>query len=1166
MKTKTITRQLLMALVCIATAFSAWSYDLQVDGIYYNVWSNQATVTYESEQGVASYSGNVVIPSSFTYNGTTYNVTGIGDNAFEGCTDLTTITIPNSVTWIGEYAFYGCTNLFGSNGNYYFFLPENIALIREYAFGGGNAIIQFEVDPNNEYFSCHNGVLYNKNKTKLISFPSGSTLTVLTSSFFPSTLTTIGNGAFGDCHQLTGLEIPGSVTQIGGWAFDGCTGLKRVIIPESVTTIGTCAFRYAYNMETVICLISTPPTIDDEAFSCFNIATLVVPPSSLTAYRNASEWKRFTAIKSANFDFVYNGVFYKITSSTNKTVAVVRSIDEQSFDSYDYMGVVSIPPTVTYAGNTYTVTTIDNYAFYYNKQLERVYLPPTVTTIGERAFYGCENLQVLSLNEGLTEIGRYAVCICHSLTSITLPETLTTIGEYAFYNSGLNSIVIPNSVTTIEQGTFEMCAGLESVVLGTGITDIGPSTFANCSSLIHITSMATTPPSITSSTFTSYQYNNATLIVPKASLSAYQEATYWSNFTNFETTGTTFEYNGIYYYINDDGQTASVTYKDTNYNSYSGNVVVPEYVYYNGFNYKVNAIGERAFYNCQSLLSVSMPSCILSIGKHSFDKCTALTSISLPYYLTVIGDYAFYSCTSLSSIDLCDQLKTISQFSLSHTAINSISIPSSVDSISYTAFNYCNSLTGITVNLHNQKYCSIDRVLFSKDGKTLVAYPGAHAANYTVPNGTEVIMASAFRGGETLSHVTLPTSLREIQHSAFFENISLEEIVVPNGVTTIGNSAFSGCSSMTRAELPSTLTSLGYLAFNNVPDLTELIVKAQTPPTCAIYYNPRTGEVYEAFMDDHYNNVTLTVPTGCTAAYQTASTWKKFMIIEEESFPIESVRGDVNGDGNISIADVTALIDYLLDSSSSVATGADCNLDGSISIADVTALIDYLLQNSWGDKKCIELWGLSGIDFGNTQWGIGGGSIGVDLQPLYPIQGYSYDDNGHGILEYTGYFSAPSFFLITKPDRSESIQNDGGAFYVEEDGYYTVSLNTATHEVSITPFTPSTGLAPATYPTMCIAGDVTDWVANTLFMQPVNPRSVQNHDWYLTLNVTSNSIMKFVYDSWYAFWGSETFPYGTGYATGDNIPVPAGEYQIMFNDITGNYIFVPGTYPQIPEW
>jgi hypothetical protein len=1165
MKTKTTTRQLLMALICFVTTFNAWSYDLEIDNIYYNLSASTASATVTN--GEEPYSGYVYIPSSITYNGTMYTVRYIGKNAFVDCDMLLNITLPNTINVIDRYAFQGCTNLYGSNGYPYFYLPDELYQIGDYAFSGGNAITRFEVGPNNNAFSCYNGAVYNKSKTKLICCPSSLPQTEITSSFFSSNVTQIGNGAFANCNIISQVEIPLTVTQIGGWAFDNCDSLKQVILPENITSIDDCAFRYDDSLKTVFCLALTPPTIYNETFTSASIAKLVVFPSAVSAYRNAEYWQNFTNIKSANFDFVYDGIFYRITSVANKTVSVVRSVDEQNFNRTDYVGDVTVPSTVTYGGETYTVTKVDSYAFYFNKQLERVSLPPTVTYIGERAFYGCEKLQELSLSEGLTEIGPNSVCLCNSLTSITLPETLTTIGEYAFYRcTGLKSIVIPNSVTTIKQGVFYMCAGLESVVLGTGLTSIGASAFDGCSSLMNITSLATTPPSITSSTFTSEHYDNATLTVTQASLSAYQGASYWSNFSSFETTGTTFESNGIYYYINDDGSTATVTYRNTSYNSYSGNVVIPEYVYYNGFNYKVNAIGERAFYNCPSLLSVSMPSCILSIGKHSFDKCTALTSMSLPYYLTVIGDYAFYSCTSLNSIDLCDQLKTISQFSFSHTAINSISIPSSVDSISYTAFNYCNSLTGITVNLHNQKYCSIDRVLFSRDGKTLVAYPGAHAANYTVPNGTEVIMASAFRGGETLSHVTLPTSLREIQHSAFFENISLEEIVVPNGVTTIGNSAFSGCSSMTRAELPSTLTSLGYLAFNNVPDLTELIVKAQTPPTCAIYYNPRTGEVYEAFMDDHYNNVTLTVPTGCTAAYQTASTWKKFMIIEEESFPIESVRGDVNGDGNISIADVTALIDYLLDSSSSVATGADCNLDGSISIADVTALIDYLLQNSWGDKKCIELWGLSGIDFGNTQWGIGGGSIGVDLQPLYPIQGYSYDDNGHGILEYTGYFSAPSFFLITKPDRSESIQNDGGAFYVEEDGYYTVSLNTATHEVSITPFTPSTGLAPATYPTMCIAGDVTDWVANTLFMQPVNPRSVQNHDWYLTLNVTSNSIMKFVYDSWYAFWGSETFPYGTGYATGDNIPVPAGEYQIMFNDITGNYIFVPGTYPQIPEW
>lgn len=1165
METKTFTRQLLAALLCIATAFSAWPYDMEVDGIYYNVSQNEATVTYASEQGVASYSGNVVIPSSFTYGGTTYNVTGIGNNAFEACTDLTTITIPNSITWIGEYAFYGCTNLYGSNGNYYFYLTDKIVSIRNYAFGGGNAIIRFEVDPNNDNFSSYNGVLYNKSKTKLISFPSGAAQTVLTSSFFPSTLTTIGNGAFGDCDQLTGLELPGTVTQIGGWAFDGCTGLKRVIIPESVTTIGTCAFRYAYNIEKVICLVSTPPAIDDEAFSCFNIATLVVPSSSLTAYSNAAEWKRFSSIKATNFDFVYNGVFYKITSSTNKTVAVVRSIDELPNDCYDYMGVVSIPPTVTYAGNTYTVTTIENYAFYYNKQLESVYLPSTVTTIGELAFYHCENLSSLSLPEGLTEIGRYTMGHCINMTSVTLPETLNTIAQYAFYQcEKLTQVVIPDAVTTLGIGVFRDCSSLKLVVLGSGLTSIGGDAFYNCNALTGINSMAATPPTVASNTFTTRQYNNATLTVPKSSLSAYQEATYWSNFNTIEETGTTFEVDGIYYYINEDGATATVTYRDTNYNSYSGNVEIPDNVTRNGASYKVNAIGERAFYNCRSLLSVSMPYWVHTIGNHSFDNCTALTSMSLPEHVTVIGNYAFYDCTSLSEISLCEGLKTIMPFSFSHTAITSLSIPSSVDSISSTAFTYCNSLRDITVNPYNQKYRSIGGVLFSKDGKKLVAYPNAHAADYTVPDGTEIIVNAAFRGGETLAHVTLPTSLRIIESSAFLDNTSLEEIVVPHGVTTIGNSAFSGCSSMWRAELPATLTSLGYLAFHNVADLTELIVKATTPPTCATHMDPRTHTLEEAFMQDHYSYANLTVPTGCTAAYRAAGTWKKFVNIEEEDFPLESDRGDVNGDGMIDINDVTSLIDYLLGlPGATSSTGSDCNLDGDIDINDVTTLIDYLLMGDWGDRKSIELWGLNGAEFGNTAWGVGGGSIGVDLQPMYPIQGYPYDNNGHGLLEYTGYFRANNYFFFTKADRSENIQNNGGAFSVQENGYYTVTLNTATREVTITPYE---GAAPEIFSSMSIAGDFNYWLTDATFMLPVNPRAQENHDWYVTLSLTSNTTLRFVYGTWLNYWSNVTFPYGTGYSDADNTPVPAGEYQVMFNDITGNYIFVPGTYPYPFEW
>lgn len=1164
METQTITRHLLAALLCIAATFNLWAYDVQLNGIYYNLSGNEASVTRVPNG--APYSGNVTIPSAINYEGSYYTVTSIDEYAFYNCVDMYMINLPFTIERIGMYAFYGCTHLYGSNGNYYFYIPENVWFIGDYAFCGGNAITKFEVSPINSNYSSYGDAIYNKDKTKLVFYPCNSPQTVLTSSSFPSSLTVIGNGAFADAQALTSIEIPGTVTTIGGWAFDDCPVLKRVIIPASVTAIGMSAFRYAYDINTVICLASTPPGIYDDTFTCFDNATLIVRRPSLSAYSSADHWSNFSSIKPTGFDFVVDGVFYTITSSVNKTVAVVRAVDEQNFNSTDYVGDVNVPSTVTYEGVTYTVTKVNSFAFYYNRQLTSLNLPSTVSTIGERAFYYCENMQSLSLGDGVVDLGRYSLAFCSNLSSITLPETLTNIKEYTFsYCNGLTNVIIPDSVKTINNGAFLNCSSLQSVVLGSGVTNIGSTVFNNCNALTHINSMATTPPTIESNTFMTNHYNNAYLLVPKSSLNAYQQAQYWSNFTTMENTGETFEVNGIYYYINDDGKTATVTYRDQSYNSYSGSVDIPSQITHNGMTYTVSAIGEWAFNKCRSLTWVSIPGEVTSIGSHSFDNCTALPSISLPDKVTEIKDYAFYNCTSLRTISLNSNLKKIYSFSFAHSGLTSLSIPASVDSINASAFNYCNSLVNINVETANQKYCSLNGVLFSKNKKTLIAYPDAHAANYTVPACTEVIGGGAFRGCEMLTGITLPTSLHVIKSLAFWDNIALEEIVVPHGVTTIEHSAFGNCSAMRRAVLPATLTSLGYSTFNGVHNLTELVVKAQTPPQCEVRFDPRTGNSYEPFMTVHYSTVNLIVPTGSIAAYQAANVWKKFSQIEEEYFPIESIRGDANGDGNVSISDVSALIDYLLGSTSNLATGADCNRDGTLTIGDVSALIDYLLAKDWGDKKCIELWGLSGTDFGNLPWGAGGGSIGVDLQPLYPIQGYTYDDNGHGILEYTGYFTPNNYFYFVKADRTDQVNNDGGAFYVDQEDYYTIRFNTATHEVNITPYESYSGIIDI-FSHIAMAGDFNYWVANTTFMTPVNPRGPENHDWYTTLILSSPTQLKFVYNEWQNYWGEDAFPYGTGSATGDNISVPAGEYQVMFNDITGNFIFVPIIYPEVPEW
>jgi len=169
-------------------------------------------------------------------------VTEIGIEAFSNCISLTGITIPNSVKWIWYYAFSGCTSLTSVT------IPDSVTSIGEYAFNNCSRLIEINVDGANTTYSSVDGVLYNKNKTTLIKYPEGK---IGASFIIPDSVTSIEDGAFEKCTNLTSVTIPNSVTGIYDFAFSGCTNLTNVTIPNSVEVIAACAFEYCTSLTSV---------------------------------------------------------------------------------------------------------------------------------------------------------------------------------------------------------------------------------------------------------------------------------------------------------------------------------------------------------------------------------------------------------------------------------------------------------------------------------------------------------------------------------------------------------------------------------------------------------------------------------------------------------------------------------------------------------------------------------------------------------------------------------------------------------------------------------------------------------------------------------------------------------------------------------------------------
>ena len=275
----------LLTVLLSMTGIKAYAHDIEVANaqgktIYY-VWTNNNTELAVSFQGEYfdsysnEYSGDIVIPESVTYNGTTYSVTSIGYYAFYYCTGLISVTIPNSVTSIGSYAFQGCTGLTSV------IIPNSVTIIDYAAFFECSSLTSVTIPNSVTYISNY-------------AFCGCESFTFVT---IPNSVTDIESGVFMGCSGLTSVTIPNSVTSIGNSAFSYCSGLNSVIIPKSVTSIGEQAFYKCSGLTSLIVKRATPLTIyySNTFYDCY-FATLYVPAGSKAKYEAAKYWKNFRVI------------------------------------------------------------------------------------------------------------------------------------------------------------------------------------------------------------------------------------------------------------------------------------------------------------------------------------------------------------------------------------------------------------------------------------------------------------------------------------------------------------------------------------------------------------------------------------------------------------------------------------------------------------------------------------------------------------------------------------------------------------------------------------------------------------------------------------------------------------------------------------------------------
>lgn len=745
--------------------------DLDANPMYYADYlylNNQPITELVIPDGVVNIKKDAFVSCPFTSVQLPKSITNIGSRAFGWCGRIQNVIYKGSVNdknniVIGSNNTYLTNAIWHYNASvsdeYVYSIESDKVLIRQYRGSGGDVVIPDEIDGcpvvsiGSTFRNCDSITSITiPNGVKEIGYYSFEVCDNLLSVTINGNIDYIGGSAFYGCNKLVSLTVNGYVGSIGDSAFDQCASLSSIEITNGVNSIGAFTFSDCSALSS-ISIGNNVTSIGQSAFNDTAFANNEINWENGILYLDGYLIETEMSIRSC---YIKEGT----TLIADKVFGLCRNLTTIYIpNSVKFIGVNEFPKltTVYYIGTVadkneidinYKNTVLNNATWHYLDDLNDV----DCNVCGESRFF------TYTVNNGEATITKGL-----DIGAIVIPEELggypvTTIGENSFAANDITSVVIPDSVTTIENGAFYNCGYLNTITFGKNVTSVGNSAFQGCEELKTV-----------------HGY----------------DITSWCNinFGNYSA-------NPLYYaedlYL--DGQLVT-------------ELIIPE---------NITAIKDYAFSGYKKLTAINLHNKVESIGKGSFYLCDGIDTISIPSSVISIGKDAFYNVSNLSSVhisnlaawcnidfenNLSNPLYYAQNLYLNDRQVDELIIPTEVTGIKEYAFYNCKNI--ITVNVHknvnsigsysfsgceslayidiaseNNAYFSQDGVLYNKECTQILYVPEKLTGSITIPNGITRIGAYSFND-------TLVTSVE-----------------IPNSVTSISKSAFKGCNNLISITLP----------------------------------------------------------------------------------------------------------------------------------------------------------------------------------------------------------------------------------------------------------------------------------------------------------------------------------------------------------------------------